>query len=303
MTYLKLVLTALFWGGTFISGRMLAAGGVHPVSAAFLRFAIATSLLLALVWKSHGNLPMLPRKLWLPAVLLGLTGVFTYNILFFWGLQKIEAGRASIIIANNPVMIALGAALFFRHRLGPVKTAGVVLSVSGAVIAISGGNPLTLFTGGLSLGDLLIFGCVFSWVSFSLIGKTVLSHVTPLVSIAYAGLAGTLMLMVPALMSDLVADLPSFTLGDWANMAYLGVFGTVLGFVWYYQGIERIGPTRAALFINFVPIFAILMAGLLLGEAITWSLALGAAMVIAGVYITNNGFSLPWRRHGTKMPR
>jgi drug/metabolite transporter (DMT)-like permease len=80
-----------------------------------------------------------------------------------------------------------------------------------------------------------------------------------------------------------------YAAADWASLAYLGVFGTALGFVWYYQGIERIGAARAGLFINFVPISAIILAALLLGEPITGSLIVGTAMVLGGVYLTNNG--------------
>ena len=292
MIHLKLLLTAIFWGGTFIAGRMLA-GHVHPVCASFLRFAIATACLLAVVYRTHGRLPLLPRRLWLPTLLLGLTGVFSYNILFFAGLKLVPAGRASIIIANNPVMIALGAALFFKHRLGPVKSLGVLISVCGAVVAISRGHVLTLFSGGIGLGDYLIFGCVLSWVAFSLIGKTVLSRIPPLIAITYAAITGSLLLLIPALMSGLTASLAAYSLLDWANMAYLGIFGTVLGFVWYYQGIEKIGPTRAGLFINFVPLSAIILAFLILNESITWSLAAGTVLVIAGVYLTNIGLTLP----------
>jgi drug/metabolite transporter (DMT)-like permease len=74
---------------------------------------------------------------------------------------------------------------------------------------------------------------------------------------------------------------------DWLSIFYLGIFGTVVGFVWYYQGVERIGPTKAGLFINFVPIFAILFAFFILREAITASLIVGAVLVITGVYLTN----------------
>jgi drug/metabolite transporter (DMT)-like permease len=74
---------------------------------------------------------------------------------------------------------------------------------------------------------------------------------------------------------------------DWLNLAYLGVCGTVLGFVWYYQGIRKIGAIRASQFINFVPVSAIVLAFLLLGEPVTPSLVAGGALVVCGVYLTN----------------
>jgi drug/metabolite transporter (DMT)-like permease len=74
---------------------------------------------------------------------------------------------------------------------------------------------------------------------------------------------------------------------EWANIFYLGFFGTVMGFLWYYQGIREIGPTRAGLFINFVPISAILLAFLFLEEPVTISLLIGTLLVSSGVYLTN----------------
>jgi drug/metabolite transporter (DMT)-like permease len=74
-------------------------------------------------------------------------------------------------------------------------------------------------------------------------------------------------------------------------MFYLGFFGTVIGFVWYYEGIKKIGPMKASLFINFVPISAVVMAFFILDEPITLSLLIGTLLVCSGVYLTNKRFT------------
>lgn len=94
-------------------------------------------------------------------MLLGLTGVLAYNALFFWGLQLIPSGRAAVIVANNPVMIAIGAALVFNHRLSWIKSAGVLVSVTGAAIALAYfilGEPLTW---SLAAGTVLVICGVY----------------------------------------------------------------------------------------------------------------------------------------------
>ena len=285
---IKLILTMIFWGGTFISGRMLA-GHVPPFIAAFLRFATAATILLIVLYRRNGRLPTVPRRLLLPIICLSLTGVFSYNLFFFWGLQSVTASRASVIIANNPVFIAVFASLIFRERLGLIKSLGVPISVIGAVIAISKGDVAGLLSGGLGWGDLMIFGCVMSWVAFSLIGKAVIDHIPPLTAISYASTLGALLLLFPAIMDGLFGTLGKYTFLDWGNIVFLGIFGTAIGFVWYYEGIEHIGATRAGLFINLVPISAIIMAFLLLGEPIRGSLLIGTVLVLFGVYLTNNG--------------
>jgi len=108
------------------------------------------------------------------------------------------------------------------------------------------------------------------------------------VSVAYSSLIGAAALFVPAALHDsLASNLYRATWLDWTSIVYLAVCGTVIGFVWFYEGVKAVGPTRAGLFINFVPISAVILAGVFLHEQITWSLAVGAALVLSGVYLTN----------------
>ena len=285
ITYLKLLLTAVFWGGTFVAGRSLAQN-VGPFSAAFFRFAIASVFLVLLAWKVEGKITLIKKRQILPVFLLGLTGVFCYNLFFFKGLKLIEASRAAIIIANNPIFITLFSAIFFKEKLNTLKITGILISVSGAIIAISRGDVLEILQGNLGLGEFYIFLCVVSWVIFSLLGKTVMADLSPLSSVTYSSITGTILLFPPALREGL-ADCIYYSISDWWNIFYLGFFGTVLGIVWFYEGINQIGPTKAGLFINFVPISAILLAFFILGEPLTLSLLIGTILVTCGVYLTN----------------
>jgi drug/metabolite transporter (DMT)-like permease len=283
--YLKLILMAFFWGGTFVVGRTLAQT-VGPFAAAFFRFAFASIFLVLLLRKAEGRLTWPEKSQIIPVIFLGLTGAFLYNFFFLKGLKIIEAGRASVIIANNPIIIALFSAYFFKERLNLVKVIGIIISVGGAIVVISRGRVFEVFQGGLGLGEVYIFCCVASWVAFSLIGKSVMDDLSPLRSVTYTSVAGTLFLAPPAFLEGGFGFL-GYALFEWAMIFYLGFFGTVLGFLWYYQGIQKIGPTRAGLFINFVPISAILLAFIFLGEPITISLLAGTVLVSSGVYLTN----------------
>lgn len=285
--YFKLLMTAIFWGGTFVAGRLIA-GHVNPVAAAFLRFVVASVFLVLLTLKNEGLPHKMGGKKMVGLLLLGATGVFAYNLFFFRGLELISAGRASLIIANNPIFIAVLSFLFFSEKMTPQKVAGILISVTGAVLAISGGNPAALLSGGLGLGDAFIFCAVCSWVAYSLIGKRVMGRFSPLAAVTGAAVTGMVLLAIPAWMSGMLNEIPLYRPVDWAALFYLGFFGTVLGFVWYYDGIKAIGPARAGLFINFVPLSAITLGYLLLDEPITYSLAVGAALVITGVILTNS---------------
>ncbi len=286
LVYIKLILTAIFWGGTFIAGRIIAQT-IEPFSAAFLRFAVASMFLFIFTWQTEGKVPFPSKRQILPLILLGVTGVFTYNVFFFKGLKLISAGRSAIIIANNPVFIALLSAYFFKEKLNPVKIIGIILSVTGAIIVISRGNLSEIINGNIGWGEIFIFCCVLSWVAYSLIGKAVLAQLSPMVSVLYSSVIGALLLFFPAYLEGVVANLRHYPLKDWLSIFYLGFFGTVIGFVWYYEGIKKIGPMKASLFINFVPISAVLLAFIILDEAMTLSLVLGTVLVSCGVYLTN----------------
>ena len=287
MTYLKLVLTAIIWGGTFVAGRIVVQT-MEPFTAAFFRFAVASICLFVLTQKIGKRLPKLKKNQILTVILLGLTGVFSYNAFFFLGLQTVAASRAALIVALNPTFIALGAALFFQEKLNKLKLLGIVTSLLGAAIVISKGQIVNLFKGSIGWGELFIFGCVLSWVAYTLIGKSAMKYLSPLAATTYACIIGAIALLVPALFEG-ITQFTQFPLSAWLGILYLGVLGSAIGFSWYYEGVVAIGAGKASIFINVVPVSAIAFAALLLHEPITISLVLGGILVVTGVLFTNKG--------------
>jgi drug/metabolite transporter (DMT)-like permease len=284
--YVKLLFTTLFWGGAFVAGKVVSQN-VGPFSIAFQRFAIASILLILLTWKIEGKLPALKKFQIIPVILLGMTGIFTYNVMFFKGLKIIEASRASLIIATCPVFITIFSAIFLKEKINLIKALGIIISICGAIVVITKGKINGIFETGLGLGELYIFCCVLTWVAYSLIGKAVMRHLSPLASVSYSAIVGAVALSIPACFEGLFQNIRNQSMLDWSCICYLGIFATVIGFVWYYQGVQRLGPTKTGLFINFIPVFAILCAFIILREPITISLVVGTALVISGVYLTN----------------
>ena len=284
--YVKLLLTAIFWGGTFIAARVVAQN-VGPFSASFLRFAIASIFLVFITIRMEGKIPRLKKHQILPVILLGLTGVFAYNVFFFSGLKTVTASRASIVIAMNPIFITIFAYTLFKEKLTRINVIGILLCVLGAIIVISKGNPVAMIQEGLGTGELYILGCVASWVLYSLIGKIAMKDMSPLAAVTYSCLVGDILLFLPACMEGMPGNIAVYSAVDWSGIFYLGFFGSVLGFTWYYQGIKKIGASKASVFINFVPISAVILACLILKEKLDLSLITGAIMVIGGAYLTN----------------
>ena len=287
--YLKLTATAVIWGGTFIAGR-IAVQSIGPFTAAFLRLAIASIALWFVVYRTHGCVPKLSSPQYRIVLLLGLSGIFGYNALFFGGLQTVEAGRASLIIALNPVVIAMGAALFLKESLSWRKGVGILISLLGAAWVISRGELISLIVNPndiFGLGEVMVFGCVLSWMSYILIGKAVMHTLSPLLASAYACWMGTLLLLPAAIHEGLLEAVSTLRPEAMLSVMYLGILGSAVGFCWYYDGLKAIGSAKASAFINLVPVSAITLAAVVLGEPLTPSLAIGAMLVVLGVSITN----------------
>jgi drug/metabolite transporter (DMT)-like permease len=287
MTYLKLILVSLFWGGGFIAGKILVNGNIGPYTAATLRFLIASVCLLAMLYQSEKRLPRLSFRQWLLIIALGVSGVFLYNICFFNGLRYIPASRASLIVAITPAVTASLSAVFFKEAISPVRWMGIVLSIAGAMVVISHGHISSLLDGGINLGDVLLFGCVITWAVYTLVGKVALQSLSPLVMAAYSACVGFVTLGLLAVPEGIFGATGELDLQQWSAIAFLAVFSTAIGFIWFYQGIRAIGPSRAAVFGNLVPVFAVLLAVLILGEKVDAYMLGGGVLVLLGVSLTN----------------
>jgi drug/metabolite transporter (DMT)-like permease len=285
MIYCKLALAALFWAAAFIFGRLIA-GDIGPFSISFLRFAIAAGAL-SLTLAVAGGLRASRREM-ACGIVLGFFGVFGYNALFFAGLHTVSAARAALIVAINPVIIALAAALFFNEALGWRRILGVIASLKGALLVIAGADVGAIFSGEISAHEFYFVGCALCWAAYSLLGKRWLANASPLKMVWLASVFGAMMLAAPALIAeDLTLRAADFGALVWGAVLFTGLFSSALGFVWYYQGIAKIGAARAANFIYLVPPAAAALAWLALDETLNTTQTLGGALVLLGVYLVN----------------
>nr|WP_321291482.1 DMT family transporter [uncultured Rhodoferax sp.] len=285
--YLRLTCVPAIWGGTFIAGRIVSAH-VPAASAAFIRFVLASLALLLALHLSHGlrTLTQITRRQLLGTMALGATGILAYNLFFFHALANMPAGRTSLIVALNPAITLLAAAVLLGERLSPIRWLGVGLALLGVWIVVTHGD-LSQLMSSVGQGELSMLGAVCAWAAYTLIGRRVLQGLSPLLATLWASMWGALFLGVLA-----VRDLPTlpssaFTASVWASLVFLGVLGTAVGFVWYYEGITKLGAARTVVFNNLVPIFGVLLGWIVLDESVSTSVILGGGMAIAGIFLVN----------------
>ena len=289
--YIRLALVAIAWGGTFIAGRSLAA--VAPMFSACLRFVLASAALSAFLLVSGKGFRRVNARQALVVSLLGFCGIFSYSFFFFSGLQHISASRAALIVALNPAVMTLIAYVFYREQVTALKVLGIVLCFCGVALVVGGGDPQGA-TGGpggwhIWLGEALIGGCVLSWSAYSVFCKTVVRQLGPLHTVTYSIYAGTLMLLLYAAATG-VLDMDAvrrFSMAEAASLLYLGVVGSAVAYIWYYDGIQQIGVARAGVFIALNPLAAVLFGAALLGEQIPLTTLLGGVLIISGIVAEN----------------
>ena len=287
VTYVKLIAAMAMWGGTWIAGRVIAQELSAPLAVASLRFVLSGLAVGGFMLLSEGRLPFPQNgRDWGLIWALGFFGIFLYGLCFFFGLQRIPAGRGALVVALNPALIVITAWLIGKERMTPRKAIGSLIAFAGCLTVIGNGDPLALFQGSVGLGEWLIVGCVLSWTAYTFIGWQATHRFSPLATTLYASLSGAILLGLAALVQGDINP-AAWSWRVWSGMGFLAIFGTAIAYTWFTDAVHRLGAGHASIFINLVPVFAVLQAALLLDERLGLAVLAGGALVIAGVWLTS----------------
>ncbi|MDR1621847.1 MAG: DMT family transporter [Synergistaceae bacterium] len=288
IVYVKLLAVSVIWGGTFVAGRYLG-GNVTPLVSAGLRFILASVALMFYLAVTRTPIPNPGKKQWLQLAMLGFFGVFMYNICFFYGLAYTTASRASLVVALNPATIALASFCLFHEKMRLKQIIGVLFCISGACLVIISRDKGAL--AGSLRGDIIILGCVVCWTIYSVFSRSLSRSIGPLLTVSHSIWLGTAMLCAANVYIDrkgFLASLPNISASQWMSLLYLGIIGSALAYIWYYDAIEQIGATRSGAFIALDPVTAVLFGVLLFGETLTLPACVGGVLAVLGIYLCNS---------------
>jgi len=281
-----MVLTAFFWSGAFITGK-IAVGEFPPFTLTFFRFLFALPLIFTIFYvRERGNL--LPHgRQWPALILLGFIGTFCYHALFFTSLKYTTAINSSLIGAINPMITTLLAAIFFSERLTPLRVLGIILSFSGVFLFITNGDLQLISQFQFNKGDLIMLIAVCCFAVYALLSRRYMKQyrLSPLMVTAYTFIICVIISVPFVLWEKPATYLVSVTARGWFSVLYMSVFASVLGYLFQMVAIQRIGAPQTAIFINLVPVFTIIQSVAILGESISPFKLIGAAIVISGVYL------------------
>jgi drug/metabolite transporter (DMT)-like permease len=275
------IAATFFWGSNFNAGRALA-DQLPPLTAAAERFGIAVVVLLAMrLLRGHGESALSPRDM-LALCALGLIGVFGFNFAFFTALHTTSALNAALIMALSPLLTNLLAVWLLGGRLGGVQLLGIGLAFCGVTLVITGGHWALLR---IAVGDLWMLGACLAWSIYSVLVRKFAAHIPSPQQARWTVTAGALALIVFAFWREQpLAHIAAQSGSTLLILLYMGLCGTVLAYLFWLRGIEALGPQRAVLAFNLVPVFTLLI-NLAFGQQPAVEQFVGMALVIGGVVI------------------
>lgn len=283
-TYAALVATMVFWGLSFVATKV-ALESVPTFSLVFARFSLAALIFLFL--RRGRKWPSFDGKDHAKMVLLALFEPGLYFIFETIGLQHTSAPKTALIIATIPVVVLLLSALMLGERTGGASIAGIFLSFGGIVILVVGDPEFGWTLEGSLLGDLLIGGAVISASLYMIfardLGRRYSSLEITFVQIVY----GAVFFCLPFIWEVPTLAWSAITLRSSLAVIYLTVFATVGAFLCYNFALSQVPVSRAAVFVNGIPVVTAIGAWALLDERLTAIQASGGALVLVAVFLTN----------------
>jgi drug/metabolite transporter (DMT)-like permease len=283
-TYFLLILTTSIWGTAFIGGKF-AIQDFEPMTVAFFRFFGASIILLPLLLLRKEWPKGITVKDWALFAVLGLTGIFLYNFAFFMAAKHAPVIKSSLFIAANPIVIVVLAGLFLKEVITKNQIVGLICAIIGVFYIIINGQFRLFFNLGFEPIDGILLLAVLSWALYTVIGKVVLQKYSALVSTTFACSIGSVFLFPFAFLETSWNDVLNASGLTWFWIIEMAVLVTVISFLMWYNGVKEVGASKAALFINFMPISAVLMASTFLGEKLSIHHLIGALFIFGGVYL------------------
>ncbi|NTF32749.1 EamA family transporter [Rhizobium skierniewicense] len=264
--YLVLIIATLCWGGNAVAGKM-AVGHISPMVLTSLRWTIAVALITAI------SLPQLVRdwpvvKTRLPYFFaLGAIGYTCFNATLYTALKYTSAVNVAVIQAVIPTVIFAFNFALFRTRIFMGQIVGFILTITGVALLASRGDLISLLALQVNIGDAIMLLAVLAYAIYTVMlrWKPKVNWRTLMAIPAVAALMSSLPLLLWEV-SQNAAVWPDAK--GWMITVYTALFASLIAQIFFILGVERIGPNRAGLFINLIPVFGTLLSVMILGETL-----------------------------------
>ncbi|MDO6964454.1 DMT family transporter [Rhizobium alvei] len=285
--YILLIITTIGWSANSVVGKY-AVGHISPLALTFFRLCLALCVILAIsIPQIRADWPLL-KKNWLLLLGYGVFGFAAFNAFLYSGLNHTSAINGVIEQAGIPGLIFIGNYLLFRTRISPAQILGYAVTLSGVFLTAANGSLDTLLGLKFNIGDLMLMGAcvVYAIYTVGLRWKPPVHWKSLMAATAFGGVLACLPLLGWEVATDsfIAPDMVGFM-----TIAFTGLVPSLVSQILYIRGIELIGPNRAGLFINTVPVFGTLLSVAFLSEPFHTYHLVALIMVLGGIAIAERG--------------
>lgn len=284
LAHVLLFIAPALWAANYIVAR-LAPGVIEPHQLALLRWSAAFALMLPFAWRELAQTAPQWRQEWRSLLLLGALGMWVCGAFVYIGGQTTSAVNIGLLYALAPVLIAILSARLFGESLRGWQIVGVALALSGMVLIIAKGSFQNLVAVRFVTGDLWVITAVLCWTAYSIILRRQPSALGTFARLTVISAAGVLVLIPFTIAEVALKGLPT----NWPGAITLGLVAAVLpGFGAYqaYSYMQReLGAAKTGLVLYLGPLYAAVVAWLVLGEEPSWYHAAGGLLILPGMYL------------------
>lgn len=286
ITILETLFAVIIWGCTFVATKV-ALKEVKPETVIILRFAMGVLVLAAGVQIRRQWQPISRRDL-LSLAGLGFLGITFHQWLQSTGLMTSAASTTAWIVATSPIFIVILGWLVLKEKISWLQVGGTLLATLGVLLVVTRGD-LALFNIGHigTMGDLLILISAVNWAVFSVLSRGLLKRLPSALMMFYVMLFGWFFSAAFFFIRTNPADISHLTTSGWMAIIFLGLFGSGLAYIAWYDALQNLKANEAGVFLNIEPLVTMLVAFFILNEKITWASLLGGAVIIFGVWLVN----------------
>ena len=277
-------LAVVIWGASFIATR-LALRELSPAVVVWMRFAMGVLVLgVAVVARRELAWPGWKEAAYF--TLLGALGITFHQWLQSTGLQTSQASTTAWIVTTSPVFIAALGWLFLKERLGALQVLGIALAAAGVWLVVAGGNWRAVSIGRFGApGDVLILISAVNWAVFSVLSRAGLQRHPATRMIFYVVLAGWL-LSTPLLWTGPgLREVGALSPGGWLAVGFLGLFCSGLAYIFWYDALKVMAASQLGVFLYLEPLVTLVVAAVVLGEAVVGAALAGGAIILLGVWL------------------
>ena len=278
--HLLLCMVVIVWAGAFAAIKELLHDGLTAPDIALGRYLIAAPGFAVALVLTRG-LPGASRRDLLRLVAAGLLVVVVYHLSLNAGERLTTAGTASVVVASAPGITLAMALAIGQERFSRRRAVGLAVSFAGVIVVILLGSGERISFAN-ARGPLLVLAAPIAFAGYNVLVKPLLARFGAVAVTAAASLIGTAVL-VPVAGTGTARRVSALPAGGIALLCYLGIAATFLGYMAWTLALRRLDASRTTAYLYGVPVVAIAIGAVTLGEQVTVWLGLGAALVVAGV--------------------